>query len=292
MFRIINELQSAKSSGAGGGEAEKVRQTLDDIYGSLPEEHNLQEIAERLEEDRTPGQHVFYQECERVNLLVNRMRKSLSDLDLGLKGALSMSDAMQTLFENINLDVVSEYWADAAFMSLRPLGSWYQNLQDRNRQLVDFTTELTLPKVAFLSYFFNPNAFLTAVMQVTAMQYNYDLDMMCLVTEVTKKWLDQVDAPAREGAHVFGLAMEGARWDIGASTIDESKMKELYPKMPVMTIKSLPSNKVDYKDLYPCPVYKTQDRGAGFVTTLFLKTKSPPRKWVIGGVALLLDVVE
>lgn len=91
---------------------------------------------------------------------------------------------------------------------------------------------------------------------------------------------------------MFGMFMEGARWDMGASSIEDSRMKELYPKMPVMTIKSLPLGKVDFKDQYACPVYKTQERGPGYVTRLHLKTKYPPRKWVIGGVALLLDVVE
>eukprot|EP00669_Euglena_mutabilis_P007984 TRINITY_DN3148_c0_g1_i1.p1 TRINITY_DN3148_c0_g1~~TRINITY_DN3148_c0_g1_i1.p1 ORF type:complete len:130 (-),score=44.32 TRINITY_DN3148_c0_g1_i1:170-559(-) len=129
-------------------------------------------------------------------------------------------------------------------------------------------------------------------MQTMAMQHGFDLDQMTLTTEVTKKWPDQIDVPAREGAHVFGLCMEGARWDVGQSSIEESRMKELYPKMPVMTIRALPANKVDLKDLYACPVYKTQERGPGYVATLHLKTKAPSRKWVIGGVALLLDVVE
>eukprot|EP00993_Chasmostoma_nieuportense_P002181 NODE_2_length_6488_cov_18.174344_g1_i0.p1 GENE.NODE_2_length_6488_cov_18.174344_g1_i0~~NODE_2_length_6488_cov_18.174344_g1_i0.p1 ORF type:complete len:2154 (+),score=521.91 NODE_2_length_6488_cov_18.174344_g1_i0:435-6464(+) len=293
LLRTIHGLQSAAGGGGAASSAsEKVRQTVDELTGSLPEEHNLQEIAERLEDDRTPGQHVFYQECERLNMLVARMKKSLQDLDLGLKGSLSMSPAMQQLFDDINLNMVPDSWSDVAYMSLRPLASWFQNLLERNQQLSNFTSELQLPKVVYLSYFFNPNAFLTAIMQTTAMQYNYDLDQMSLVTEVTKKWPDQVDAAAREGAHVFGMFMEGARWDMATSTVEESKMKELYPKMPVMTIKSLPANKVDYKDLYACPVYKTQDRGPGFVSTLHLKTKSPPRRWVIGGVALLLDVVE
>ena len=68
--------------------------------------------------------------------------------------------------------------------------------------------------------------------------------------------------------------------------------QELYPKMPVMTIKSLPASKVDYKDLYACPVYKTQGRGPGYVGLLHLKSKVNPRTWVVGGVALLMDVVE
>jgi len=292
LFRTINELASASSSGGGTGATEKVRQVLDEIGAVLPEPHNLGEIAERLEDDRSPAQHVFYQECERMNLLVALMRKTLGDLDLGLKGALSMSAQMQVLFDDIVLNKVPEGWQGVGFMSMRPLSSWYQNLLERNQQLLDFAVELQAPKVVGINLFFNPNAFLTAIMQTMAMQHGYDLDQMTLMTEVTKKWPDQVDAAAREGSHVFGMCMEGARWDMPSSSVEDSNMKELYPRMPVMTIRSAPHSKVDYRDLYGCPVYKTQERGAGFVATLHLKTKAIPRKWVIGGVALLLDVVE
>ena len=41
-----------------------------------------------------------------MNILVAVMRKTLTDLDLGLKGALSMSNQMQQLFEDINLNKV------------------------------------------------------------------------------------------------------------------------------------------------------------------------------------------
>ena len=44
--------------------------------------------------------------------------------------------------------------------------------------------------------------------------------------------------------------------------------------------------------MYDCPIYKTQQRGPGFVTSLFLKTKQPAKKWTIAGVGMLLDVVE
>ena len=63
-------------------------------------------------------------------------------------------------------------------MSMRPLAGWFQNLLERNQQLMDFTMELAPPKVVYVSYFFNPNAFLTAIMQAMAMQYSYDLDQV------------------------------------------------------------------------------------------------------------------
>ena len=52
------------------------------------------------------------------------------------------------------------------------------------------------------------------------------------------------------------------------------------------------NEQVDRRDQHECPVYKTQARGPGIVTGLFLKSKAPSRKWTIAGVGLLLDVVE
>jgi hypothetical protein len=47
---------------------------------------------------------VFYQEGERVNALLAVMKKAFGELDLGLQGALSMTESMQTLFNEIFLD--------------------------------------------------------------------------------------------------------------------------------------------------------------------------------------------
>lgn len=44
------------------------------------------------------------------------------------------------------------------------------------------------------------------------------------------------------------------------------------------------------KTVYQCPVYKTESRGATYVFTAQLKTKLPPAKWILAGVALILDV--
>ena len=49
---------------------------------------------------------------------------------------------------------------------------------------------------------------------------------------------------------------------------------------------------MDARDIYPCPVYMTQQRGPTFVFTAGLKTKASATKWVLAGVALILDVVD
>jgi len=227
-----------------------------------------------------------------MNALIATVKTTLLELDLGLKGALSMTSSMQSLADEIFMDRLPTAWTTDSFLSMRPLPSWFENFQQRNQQLLDWIPEMVTPKVSMISYFFNPMSFLTAIMQSMSLTFSYDLDQMSLVVDVLKKAADQVDTAAREGHHVYGLMMEGGRWDIAGASIEESKMKELYPRMPVVTIRSLPLAKIDRKDQYECPVYKTQQRGPGFVVGLFLKTKVPARKWVIAGVGLLLDVVE
>jgi dynein heavy chain len=145
--------------------------------------------------------------------------------------------------------------------------------------------------VTNLSLFFNPMSFLTAIMQTTSMINSFDLDQMSLVVDVLKKTIDQIETSARDGCHITGLIMEGARWD-PSGAIEDSRMKELYPRMPIMTVRSLPLGKIDRRDQYECPMYKTQARGPGFVVGFWLKTKAPAKKWTIAGVGLLLDVVE
>lgn len=48
----------------------------------------------------------------------------------------------------------------------------------------------------------------------------------------------------------------------------------------------------ELRDIYRCPVYKTQSRGPTYVFTAGLRTKLPPAKWVLAGLALVMDVVE
>jgi dynein heavy chain len=101
----------------------------------------------------------------------------------------------------------------------------------------------------------------------------------------------QILAASKDGAYVHGLIMEGARWDDKVGALEESRHKELFAKMPVVLIKAVTADKTDQKDVYLCPVYRTQDRGPTFVFLAGLRTKAPAAKWTMAGVAIIMDVV-
>jgi dynein heavy chain, axonemal len=54
--------------------------------------------------------------------------------------------------------------------------------------------------------------------------------------------------------------------------------------------KSIPADKQEEKNIFMCPVYKTEVRGPTFVFLAQLKTKSPSARWVMAGAALICDV--
>ena len=170
------------------------------------------------------------------------------------------------------------------------LAVWYSDLLLRIRELENWVSDFSLPSCIWLAGFFNPQSFLTAIMQSMARKNEWPLDKMCLQCDVTKKNREDFSSPPREGAYVHGLFMEGARWDTQTGLIQESRLKELTPSMPVIFIKAIPVDKQDTKNIYQCPVYKTRIRGPTFVWTFNLKTKEKPAKWVIAGVCLLLSI--
>eukprot|EP00295_Goniomonas_pacifica_P045819 CAMPEP_0175918472 /NCGR_PEP_ID=MMETSP0108-20121206/11901_1 /TAXON_ID=195067 ORGANISM="Goniomonas pacifica, Strain CCMP1869" /NCGR_SAMPLE_ID=MMETSP0108 /ASSEMBLY_ACC=CAM_ASM_000204 /LENGTH=1079 /DNA_ID=CAMNT_0017241099 /DNA_START=10 /DNA_END=3249 /DNA_ORIENTATION=- len=291
IFKSILDLQP-RSAGGGSGMSlqDKAKFVLDDIMDKMPEVFDMVEILERVEE-RTPYNNVFLQEIERMNALVMEMKRSLAELDLGLKGDLQISDSMEKLMQALFEDKVPPGWEKLAYPSMRPLSLWLVNLLDRVKQLVDWTADMGMPKVTWLSGLFSPQAFLTAVMQTTARKNDWPLDKTVIQTDVTKKTVEDISAPSRDGAFITGLVLEGARWDEKAGSLEDSKPKELFSPMPVVLIKAITADKAENKDAYICPVYKTQMRGPTFVFSAQLRTKVPVAKWVLAGVAILMDVV-
>ncbi|XP_038521538.1 dynein heavy chain 9, axonemal [Canis lupus familiaris] len=291
LFRTVLELQPRDSHAgdrAGATREEKVKALLEEILERVTDEFNMAELMAKVEE-RTPYIVVAFQECERMNILTREIQCSLRELDLGLKGELTMTSDMETLQNALYLDTVPESWTRRAYPSTAGLGTWFLDLLNRIKELEAWIGDFAMPSTVWLTGFFNPQSFLTAIMQSTARKNEWPLDKMALQCDVTKKNREDFKSPPREGAYIHGLFMEGACWDIQAGIITDAKLKDLTPPMPVMFIKAIPADKQDHRSVYPCPVYKTCQRGPTYVWTFNLKTKEKPSKWVLAGVALLLQ---
>ncbi|XP_075413447.1 dynein axonemal heavy chain 11 [Tenrec ecaudatus] len=291
LFRTLLEMQprgALSSEELGQSKEDKVKGVLDDILEKLPEEFNVSEIMQKTS-NRSPYVLVCFQECERMNILLQEIRGSLQQLDLGLKGELTLSPEMEAQQAALCYDVVPDTWGKLAYPSTYGLAQWFNDLLLRCRELDTWTQDLVLPAVVWLSGFFNPQSFLTAIMQTTARKNEWPLDKTCLTIDVTKKTKEDYGHPPREGAYLHGILLEGARWDVQAGTISEARLKELTSTMPVIFAKAIPMDRQETKHTYECPLYRTKARGPNYVWTFRLKSKEKAAKWVLAGVALLLE---
>ncbi|XP_031213696.1 dynein heavy chain 11, axonemal isoform X3 [Mastomys coucha] len=291
LFRTLLEMQprnAVSQEELGQSTEDKVKTILDDILERLPEEFNMAEIMQK-NPNRSPYVLVCFQECERMNILIREIRVSLQHLDLGLKGELTLSPDVETQLSALRYDRIPDTWNKLAYPSTYGLAQWFNDLLLRCRELDTWTQDLTLPAVVWLSGFFNPQSFLTAIMQTMARKNEWPLDRMCLTIDVTKKTKEDYGHPPREGAYLHGLHLEGARWDIQSGALADARLKELTSMMPVIFAKAIPEDRQEIKHAYECPVYKTKARGPTYVWTFRLRSKDRIAKWVLAGVALLLE---
>ncbi|KAJ1498097.1 hypothetical protein HMI55_005135 [Coelomomyces lativittatus] len=141
-------------------------------------------------------------------MLTTEIKRSLKELDLGLKGDLTITESMESLMNAIFLGVVPSSWEKLAYPSLNPLAAWYADLLQRIKELEGWVSEFQLPSVVWLPGLFNPQSFLTAIMQTTARKNEWPLDRMVLTIEVLKKPREECNTAPREGAYIHGLFME------------------------------------------------------------------------------------
>jgi len=90
-----------------------------------------------------------------------------------------------------------------------------------------------------VSRLFNPQSFLTAIKQVVGKKFQWELNKLIIATEVTKKTYEEIEGQAKDGAYIFGLILEGARWDSAIGILDESRPKEMFCLLPVVYAKAI-----------------------------------------------------
>merc|ERR1712086_1034031 len=285
------------SGGSGGSKKDSIaKETLDRFLAILPVEFIMLDLNLKAK-DKSPYVVVCLQECERMNILINTIRKSLEDLDAGLAGSLNITEDMELLATSLFINQVPALWVKYAYFSLKDLTLWFDDLLLRIAQLVEYSEEMIAPKSLWISGLFNPMSFLTAIMQVTARQKGLALDDMTLKTNVTNtKDPKEIPEVATDGAYVHGFFLEGAGWEMGRGAeqgyLTDMILKDLHPEVPVMHVTSVTRAEMVYVGTYRCPVYITSMRGGTYTFTAFLKMESEEsdeKLWVLAGVALLMS---
>jgi dynein heavy chain len=295
IFNTITSI-SGGGSGGGGGDIAVATPIITGYQSQLPANLDMIEIRSKVKaEDMSPFILVSFAEAEKINELMSTMRFSMTELEMGIGGQLNITEKMEDLAKDLQLNQVNSAWGEKAYPSLKLLKPWFEDLMERVNQVVEWTAKLVLLKSICLSYLFNPMSFLTSNMQIAARTNSLPLDFM---TNRCRFYNSRsiADVPvAAKGVNIHGLYMEGAGWEDGKGDdegyIQQSKMKELHPVMPYCNVFSVHIDDMDWTAMYHCPVFTTSRRGATYVFQANVRMDPDEQEvtWILAGAALLLQ---
>lgn len=182
-------------------------------------------------------------------------------------------------------------------MSLKPLASWIEDLNDRTNFLNNWYEKGT-PIVFWISGFFFPQAFLTSTMQNYARANEIAIDKLTFefVIKDDLKWQD-VTAKPEAGCYCYGMFLEGCKWDYEKHMLNDSDPKKLFVELPMLHLMPIVDRVVPTDGLYYCPMYKVLSRtgtlsttghSTNYVVMMELNSDMPEDYWIKAGVAVFL----
>ncbi|KAL2308160.1 hypothetical protein Nmel_001164 [Mimus melanotis] len=299
-FSTIVSIQPKDSSARGGETREAVVQHLvDEMLEKLPPDYNPHEVKAQLQKMGAfqPMNIFLRQEIDRMQLVISRVRTTLTDLKLAIDGTIIMSEELQDALDNIYDARIPKLWFRISWESTT-LGFWFTELLERSQQFSSWLQD-GRPNQFWMTGFFNPQGFLTAMRQETTrmnLAKGWELDSVVLYSEVTKMMKEDVVGPPPAdvgGVYIHGLFLEGAGWDRRNSRLMESAPKVLFTSLPVVHVyavsRTAPNDpRKQHGNVYSCPVYKKPRRtDLTYIFSLYLKTVQNPDHWTLRGVALL-----
>jgi dynein heavy chain len=210
---------------------------------------------------------VLTQELIRFNGLISCLRNSLVDMKRAIKGEVLLSQDLEAALFTILDGKVPAMWLKRSYPSLKPLGGFIKDLKER-LEFFQHWVDTQIPEYFWINKFFFTHGFLTGALQNYARKMQIPIDTMALDFEVVNDVVDLEKLPApTEGIHVYGMYLEGCKWDAANRVLGESDPKILYSRMITMWFKPVVKSAINFKDIYECPLYKTTERKGTLSTT-------------------------
>ena len=152
------------------------------------------------------------QEIDRLNIIINLATRTLKDLRLAIAGTIAHGRPVEALEKLFNASIPTAWlrwsWESAT------IGTWFQGLLQRHDQLEKWLNK-GRPKAYWLTGFFNPQGFLTAMKQEVNRKHakeRWALDDVVMDSWVTTPPLElnQLKEEAKDGVYVYGCSWRGA----------------------------------------------------------------------------------
>jgi len=305
LFDSILLTLSRASSASGKSSDEMLDDVCVDILSKLPADFDLPRARSMhpvcYEESMNT---VLIQELIRYNRLTVVVRSSLVSIQKAIKGLVVMSAELEAVCNSLLVGKVPEMWANKSYPTMKPLGSYINDLVTRLDYLSAWL-EGGIPTVFWISGFYFTQSFLTGALQNYARKHHLPIDQLAFEFEVipepegmdTQEAIAQMTRPD-DGIYTSGLFMEGGRWNRETACIGEALPKVMQSPMPVIWMKPGEKHKFLPGNTYECPVYKTPERrgtlsttghSTNYVLSIDLPIDKPKNHWITRGAAMTLS---
>ena len=296
-FDICQMLQPSNETADGESPDEKVLRIAGELQEQMANPFDLLLVSEALEsrDDPDPLKTCLMQELERYNGLINGVTKELVEVQLGVKGMVVITTELEAVYQSLLTAKVPGSWS-FCYPSLKGLGSWMNELKQRISQMNAWANN-NMPFAFWLTGFTYPTGFLTALLQTTARKNGVSIDSIAFEFPILNQEPGQILASPKEGAYIYGLYIEGARWDFENGHLADAEPMKLVSNMPIVHFKPSESKR-KAKGLYNCPVYlypiRTGSRERpSFMVAVDLKVgEYDSTFWIKKGTAMLLSTAE
>merc|ERR1712176_704616 len=185
---------------------------------------------------------------------------------------------------------IPSMWAKKSYPSLKKLGGYVSDLVERIEFLQSWIDSGSAPVAFWISGFYFPQSFMTAVNQNFARKYQIPIDLIGFRFEIMEEETSTgITEKAEDGAYISGLYFDGARWDRENHVVNESKPKVLYDVIPVIKLMPTKLDEINREGTYKCPVYKTSARkgtlsttghSTNFVLWIDFPSNQPQQHWI------------
>lgn len=243
--------------------------------------------------DPAPLQTLLAHETDLYNRLLRTMRGGLEELLRALKGEVVVTARLESLMQRLAFNQVPEAWGQVGYLSLKPLGSFMEDLVRRVHFMRRWGSATGgVPPSFWLSGIFFPQGFVTALLQarsralgvpIDSLQLRFralapadDARVMAAMTAYTSEKSSSSSgggASAVEavvGSYVHGLYLEGCGWDRARGGFVEAAPGALTTELPVIHFEPVTAEEaggVSTAAEYACPLYKVRTRAGTLSTT-------------------------
>lgn len=199
----------------------------------------------------------LFQELNRIQNILGLVRKTLQDTVDAIDGTVVLTPVILDAIDAISDAKVPLNWIyDATGVEiswqLPYLGAWFSSFLERYGQLNTWL-KTNRPNTFWLTGFFNPQGFLTAMKQeVTRMhkggpgpggkvQEAWSLDDVVYHTIIKDKEYENIKDIQTEGVYVHGLFLEGGRYL--KNGLEDAEPKKLFAPLPILYVTAINKKK-------------------------------------------------